>query len=163
MKITINLYESKKARKKWNKSQIVCKLFLSTIKIDLFSMWINYVKNVWIKRNFLTAKKQKTSTNRSRNWEIKIHKMENDQEKSRCDCIDCVVVTGTILGIVGILTSILCGTFSFIFILNTLYENAAKFARAIIGLSGEYEMFFFTTVNLLGYLYVCVRVNIFVN
>lgn len=53
---------------------------------------------------------------------------------SPCDCI----VAGTILGAVGLLISILCGVYSFIFIIDAIYGGATEFALGIIAISGEF-------------------------
>ncbi|XP_055307872.1 uncharacterized protein LOC129571997 isoform X2 [Sitodiplosis mosellana] len=57
--------------------------------------------------------------------------MENDRRYSRCDFI----VIGTILSVVGILTSIVCALCSFMFVLNLSYAGAAEIALGLIVIS----------------------------
>lgn len=66
--------------------------------------------------------------------QLKDEKERIYRSNSRCNCI----VAGTLLGAVGLLISILCGSYSFIFIIDAIYGGATEFALGIIAISGEF-------------------------
>lgn len=66
--------------------------------------------------------------------ELKDEKERIYRPNFRCDCI----VAGKVLGAIGLLISILCGSYSFIFIIDAIYGGATEFALGIIAISGEF-------------------------